>query len=209
MENLARSWLWEIPPFKALLQMPGVIDINYDACMWGGRRKKAQRLRGTVAALSSMAKTSDGQHDHAPWRGPDGFKTGEEAEYPREFCVEVARRFADARGRQSTSKDTMNAAALRAATKQPASNKEKIKAAVGNQSRAGRHAALVPEYKDILTFTATQAEAAQCKELKEKLGSKGWLTSSVKLASGELPKDSRILDVRRGGATTRTRQKFI
>ena len=44
IENPANSWLWELPPVKWLLSQPGVIDVTYDACMWGAAGPRTKDL---------------------------------------------------------------------------------------------------------------------------------------------------------------------
>ena len=52
IDNPDRSLMWSLGLFRELLTRPTVIDVCYDACMMGGTRKKAQRLRTNVAALA-------------------------------------------------------------------------------------------------------------------------------------------------------------
>ena len=73
--------------------MSGVYDVEYDACMHGGKRLKHQRLRTNIPELAAMAVVCDGSHSHESF-GLDPitgkFATEEEAAYAWEFCRTVA-----------------------------------------------------------------------------------------------------------------------
>ena len=67
LENPVRSLAWSIPGVAALLDLPGVQDKLYDACMQGGTRLKHHRLRSNMSELQDMAGLCDGQHTHEPY----------------------------------------------------------------------------------------------------------------------------------------------
>ena len=119
------SYLWAIPDFAVLATWPEVVDVCYSACMWGGRRDKKQRLRGTVPMLSSMAVACDRSHEHAPWKEGTAFRTGEEAEYPEQVCRHVANKFRAPLGRKRKAEHQHTTTEeWKAAAKQPKNNKE-------------------------------------------------------------------------------------
>ena len=49
VENPWRSLLWNIPEVQALLERPGIQDVDYTACIVCSERDKRQRLRGHTA----------------------------------------------------------------------------------------------------------------------------------------------------------------
>ena len=89
VENPLRSLMWAIPGMQALLEIPGVFDVRYDACMFGGLRLKHQRLRTNVSKLADMAVLCDGSHDHLPWSSANAstiiLHTSDETMYPHGF----------------------------------------------------------------------------------------------------------------------------
>jgi len=90
IENPRGSRLWDIHEFKQLLSH-GFHDIEYDACMHGGSRKKAQTLRANFPDLDFMAICCDGSHEHLPYTiTAEGFDTAAEAAFPLEFCDKIA-----------------------------------------------------------------------------------------------------------------------
>ena len=94
IENPSRSLMWELHIMQDLFTRTGVFDVLYDACMHGGRRLKAQRLRTNATSLRSLAVRCDGAHTHEPWatfiKGMKLFHTAEEAAFPYLFCQRMA-----------------------------------------------------------------------------------------------------------------------
>ena len=86
--------MWELPIYQELLLHGDIFDILYDACMHGGMRRKAQRLRTNALPLRTLALRCDGGHDHLPWISYVGkmkiFNTAEETAFPHLFCQRVA-----------------------------------------------------------------------------------------------------------------------
>ena len=82
-ENPARSWLWHMPEVSSLLSTVGAYDVLYDACMWGGSRKKAQRLRTNMAELRSLGLSCNGDHPHLPWQQGTSFATSMRQSAPK------------------------------------------------------------------------------------------------------------------------------
>ena len=86
-ENPRNSLHWELPQEKAMVDVGGWSDLDYDACVFQGSRQKRQRLRHNVEELSQLPDVSC-RHLHAAseWRpstsnGPNFLPTKEEAEY--------------------------------------------------------------------------------------------------------------------------------
>ena len=50
IENPASSLFWYLPEAAQLLEQGQARDAVYDACEFGGKRKKAQRIRTSCAA---------------------------------------------------------------------------------------------------------------------------------------------------------------
>ena len=90
--------MWMTSWFMELVGMSGLHFIDYDACMHGGQRKKAQRLLSNWGSLSSLAVRCSNDHEHLPWvvaqAGRKYFMTGEEAVYPYVFVERVAAKLA-------------------------------------------------------------------------------------------------------------------
>ena len=78
--------------------------------------------------------------------------------------------------------------------------KAKQKPATGYQPRAGKFAAVVPEYKSFYTVHATNDEAKQVKDIKANAGSKGWLTTDFRLHGGIIPRGARLVSMIEGGS---------
>ena len=158
VENPYNSLLWYLPEFVELLAVHGVDDAEYDACMFGGRRLKRQRLRGTATSIIKYfkGKRCDGSHQHLPWgKAGGGFATAEEAEYPDAFCERVA---ACLRPRSPTATPGQTVAAAVAAARPPQKKTpppNSLKAAVGTQPRGGRCQPVVAEYADIKLVQCT------------------------------------------------------
>ena len=70
IENPANSILWLMKEFAELVR-PDTVDVDYHACMHGGKRDKHQRLRTNCRALLALAVRCDKSHVHAPWGGKD------------------------------------------------------------------------------------------------------------------------------------------
>ena len=139
LENPARSLVWSIPEVAALLDLPGVQDKLYDACMHGGTRLKHQRLRSNISELQDMAGLCDGQHTHEPYTysRTAGFDTSKEAIYPWEFCENVARLVALALQRKGFK--------LEAGISRP----QAWKISSGRQPRGKMNPKLMSEFKEI------------------------------------------------------------
>jgi len=154
--------------------------------------------------LSSMAVACDRSHEHAPWKEGAAFRTGEEAEYPEEFCRHVAKKFRAPLGRKRKAEHQHTTTEeWKAAAKQPKNNKEEVKATVGSQPRAGRVTGLIPEFKEIVVFRVSAAEAARCEEALSKNWRKGWLDKELSLQSGRLEKGWRVLEVTEEGGDSK------
>lgn len=99
VENPLNSHLWSLPEFASLLQLESVRDQCYQACEFGSQRDKKQRIRTSAAELDFLdGRWCSGQHKHAPWRTHNRLHTSEEAEYPLEFCKQIAESFVAAWG---------------------------------------------------------------------------------------------------------------
>ena len=154
VENPANSLLWWTPRFLGMLQWAGVVDVIYEECAHGGRRKKRQRLRGN-APLLELAKLCPGGHSHPPWIH-GGRSAVAEAQYPAVFCSRVVaavstrmRVVHDARVAMADSAGAKCNAAAAAATARPSKWKLERgaeRAAAGDQPRVSVVEPLVTEY---------------------------------------------------------------
>ena len=90
IENPSNSYMWLAPGMQRLLAA-GALDVHFDLCMHGGKRKKATCLRCSVSSpLSALSAQCDGKHAHEPWSYDRGFATAEEAAYPEQLCQTYA-----------------------------------------------------------------------------------------------------------------------
>ena len=93
IENPTNSLMWSTEPMRRVQALPGVVDVHYQACMFGGKRSKRKTLRTNLHSLTKMAVMCDDSHSHLGW-GYDSsnnrWATTLEAEYPVQFCKELA-----------------------------------------------------------------------------------------------------------------------
>lgn len=99
IENPLRSWLWEIPQYKQLLNV-GFFDITFQNCKWSANeaaRNKWSRIRTNMLTLQSLSGPCALKHEHLPWGfTPTGaFATSEEAAYPPGMCMALAQAIVD------------------------------------------------------------------------------------------------------------------
>ena len=84
--------MWDVHDIAAPERLPGVLGFHYDACIHGGRRKKAQKLLCNAVELDELRGRCQGGHTHLPWvpmwdrHKSVGFASHLEAEYPSRFC---------------------------------------------------------------------------------------------------------------------------
>ena len=87
IENPLRSWLWNTVYFERISKLTTVYMIQFDMCMFGGRRLKRTGVATNCEHLQNLARACDGNHQHLPFGYSDGrFDTSLEAEYPIKFC---------------------------------------------------------------------------------------------------------------------------
>ena len=68
-ENPLRSLHWWDPVEQYLCQDDDWQDLDYDACVFGGARRKAQKFRRNIPELSSLPAVRCGRiHDPNEWR---------------------------------------------------------------------------------------------------------------------------------------------
>ena len=99
IENPVRSWLW--PLLAVLVKSQGskafsdwffsLQDYDFDACMFGSRRAKATRIKGSPGVFDGLQISCDNSHPHLSWKpvrvsGRWVYPTKEEAEYTPELC---------------------------------------------------------------------------------------------------------------------------
>lgn len=107
LENPAQSYIWELPAFKELAGMKGMVWITCHNCAHGGKRRKytgfLTNVPGAQEALGVLcsAREEDAPCDfsgvpHLPWTASwkDGrveTLTAPEAQYPTGMCVALAK----------------------------------------------------------------------------------------------------------------------
>ena len=217
IKNPARSLLWSIPEFGALLGA-GASDVVYDACMFGSRRKKAQRLRGTLN-LNAIGISCDGLHDHEPWFQDGRLKAAEEAEYTEGLCEALAaaisadRRVQDIRKLIASSPvdcypteqhRRLNSALAAATSARSARELEAV--GVGRQPRGGRVPEVVPEFKHVYLVQCSAADAEVGRQVRDKAGvvdAKGFVHNDLVINGFLVNAGHRVIDVDGGSAHTR------
>ena len=90
-ENPKNSYLWLMAAWVKLLADPRVKPYEYDACCYGGKRRKRSVWYSNMTEFSGLVAYCDNSHKHASWtqykhQGRWKFPTAEEAEYPPELC---------------------------------------------------------------------------------------------------------------------------
>ena len=189
VENPENSIMWQLPIFKVLLVHPVVFDVCYDACMFGGIRKKSQRLRTNIVNLSTMALRCDNSHDHAPWRSQEHgllkYHTADEAEYPYLFCEKLAA--VTIVPLASTCSKVVDRRAVELKSRLAASRRKNA-AAAGKQSRT-MSSQLVEEFAAIKYIQANSLHATLVHK---------WFMFKKKPDDlfPELPHTARIMDIR-------------
>ena len=190
IENPLRSLMWLLQAMQNLLLFEDVLDIDYHACMHGGLRQKAQKLRSNMKQLKSLSIWCDRSHDHAPWiswaNGHKVFHTGEEAHYPREFCQKVSVIAASVIMPKALSYE-VSVKAIQLKSKL-AEQRRANAAATSRQARVAS-AALVAEYKRVVTAEGP----TWMHHLLHK-----WLAFGSKPHNimPDIPADAKILEVR-------------
>ena len=87
IENPWRSWLWNTVYFERISTLSTVYMIQFDMCMFGGRRLKRTGVATNCEHLQTFSQVCDSNHEHLPFGYHDGrFDTSLEAEYPIKFC---------------------------------------------------------------------------------------------------------------------------
>ena len=91
-ENPLRSLHWNDPNEVTLHSQGGWYDIDYDACVFLGARRKAQRLRHNISEFLSLPNTRCGHiHDPNEWsKSGSRYPTFEEAEYTPSLVFTIA-----------------------------------------------------------------------------------------------------------------------
>ena len=91
-EKPLRSLHWEDPNEVSLHSQGGWFDFDYDACVFLGARKKAQRLRHNITDFLSLPTMRCGHiHDPHEWsKSGSRYPTFEEAEYTQSLVFTIA-----------------------------------------------------------------------------------------------------------------------
>ena len=95
VENPENSYMWSIPIWKEISEMPEAESVLWDACMHGGERDKGCKWLCSKDLLTDMGIRCDNQRKHAPWSitavsGNWHFSTADEAQFPVAMCERVA-----------------------------------------------------------------------------------------------------------------------
>ncbi len=186
VENPTRSWMWNQPCFE---ELSGLLygTVDFQACAHGGRRPKWSRFRTALVDLSPLALRCPGNHEHAPWRATKSqqgwlWSTAEEAEYPAVLCQRVAALAAahvTKLGWQLRGPVPLEAPSPRtdslptASVSRPGSSadlyalpssvtaQESHRATAGTQPRGYKVKQLVPEGREVQTFTLLPGQSPE------------------------------------------------
>ena len=104
VENSAKSRMWKLEKYKALMRQPGVFAVDFHNCMFGGSRRKRTRFLTNVASLeealgrrcsaADVCSRTGVQHDSfepiVVYGKIISFPTSGEAEYPKGLCEAYA-----------------------------------------------------------------------------------------------------------------------
>ena len=96
LESPERSHLWGLQQLKDIRQMPQWRRTTYDACCWGGARRKKQALESNVPVIQALRGSCHHVHsksDWIPYRGKEGamvYPSSGEAEYTADLAFAIA-----------------------------------------------------------------------------------------------------------------------
>ena len=96
LESPARSHLWSFQQLKDIRQMPGWQRTLYDACCWGGARRKQQALESNVPEIQALQASCHHVHSKSEWtpyKGKNGamvYPSSGEAEYTADLAFGMA-----------------------------------------------------------------------------------------------------------------------
>ena len=89
--NPRRSYLWELPTWRAFLQQPDVFQTEFHHCEYGGLRQNATKLVHNVPVFAQLFRKCSGNHVHLGWRRVSSQRSaGLEAVYPWGFTKVMA-----------------------------------------------------------------------------------------------------------------------
>ena len=96
LESPARSHLWGFQQLKDIRKMPEWRRTLYDACCWGGARRKQQALESNVPEIQALKSSCHHVHSNSEWtpyRGADGamvYPSSGEAGYTADLAFAMA-----------------------------------------------------------------------------------------------------------------------
>jgi hypothetical protein len=190
IENPTRSIIWEMPQMKTLLDRPETEEIDFHACMWGGKRPKRTAFVTNSKELQSLRKTCNHQkweHESSgvSWSTADNgwkFATEDECEYPTELCQEIARAIAS-----EAQIKTCLPPARRKQTSKHSTKTAAERATVGKQSKRHIRPEAVPERQQAIFIYVTSTEDANTWKLNI-----GNLREPKTILGTKLPAGTRI-----------------
>ena len=89
IEASPNSFMWGTSWFRDLIVQHNLRAIDFQQCMWGGKRDRWSRLYVNNDRFAVLAQTCDRSHTHAPWSARLN-NVEEEMEYAQPFCDQVA-----------------------------------------------------------------------------------------------------------------------
>jgi len=192
VENPTNSLIWELPEYKELLARGDVEKVNFQACMWGGRRDKKTSLLATAKVFNSMGVMCDHSHEHLPWgvnrsKGKWYFATAEEAEYPAKMCQEMAKLAATA-----CDVRIPGSLAYIQPRQKPSEHTRLQRERVGVQSSKGSQRFTVPEYAQ--QYANVQVEDPALIHKLESMGP-GRLTEPLVIGGIPCPVETKVSDL--------------
>jgi hypothetical protein len=196
LENPRNSYFWHIPPIVELTSRKDVIIRTCQACMLGSKRDKWTSFATNIQQSSALDVVCDGSHEHAPWGynlQTKDFNTKLESEYPAEMCDLLSSILF-----QLASSLGVAVAAISTASKQITDPTKPVRAKLaimaGRQPRSQLIQPIISEYEQIMTVPIS---AEQYHEFQRLVGSK--LPKDFVSHDVTVPKDSKVLELRRSG----------
>ena len=96
LESPERSHLWGFQQLKEIRKLPHWRRTQYDACCWGGARRKRQALESNVPEIQALGSNCHHVHakdDWTPYRDANGkrvYPSSGEAEYTADLAFAIA-----------------------------------------------------------------------------------------------------------------------
>ena len=152
IENPLRSYLWDLPTFKSLLD-EGCFDVCLQNCKFSvgeDARAKWSRFRTNIPSLQALKGPCTLKHNHLPWgvKEDGSFATADEAAYPLQLCFQLAQAIVQHLNTNATNRFVL----LHQPSVELLEQHKKRKLLSSQQPRGNKFPSLVPEYKEVVVL---------------------------------------------------------